>query len=99
MISGVNRLPRASRTSQETRKNRASVSNINPSKSNTTARIVMLLLVPRHCVGHPVLAGSFAEFNKSRAAMPVFPDRHRRAQASLYSAQEKPLATASDGRE
>ena len=39
MISGVKALPRAASMSEETRKNKASVSNIRPSRSKTTARI------------------------------------------------------------
>ena len=39
MISAVNTLPRAASISLETRKNNASVSNIRPSRSKTTARI------------------------------------------------------------
>jgi hypothetical protein len=41
MISAVKTFPRAASMSLETRKNNASVSNISPSRSKTTARIAL----------------------------------------------------------
>ena len=47
MISGVNAFPRSARASEATRKKRASVSNISPSRSKTTARIIQCRWPPR----------------------------------------------------
>ena len=45
MISAVNAFPREARTSEETRKNRASVSNMRPSRSKTTAQAFIRISV------------------------------------------------------